>query len=98
MQIRSINEQILADHVLATASAKRLEALGATLQAAAQVSESYDRQFLAGRKTWLDVLNAARELIQTQVLIADTQSTQLVASWRLAMNTQGLAAVIGGEK
>ena len=69
----------------------------AALAAATQVSESYDRQFLAGRKTWLDVLNAARELIQTQVLIADSQSSQLVASWRLAMTTQGLLAVIGSE-
>jgi adhesin transport system outer membrane protein len=62
------------------------------------VSDSYDRQFLAGRKTWLDVMNAARERIQTQIQIADSQATELVTSWRLLINTQGLAVAIGSDK
>jgi adhesin transport system outer membrane protein len=84
--------------MLAVASAQRLESLKASLAVAAQVSDSYDRQFLAGRKTWLDVMNAARELIQTQVQIADSRATELVTSWRLVIHTQGLAAAIGSEK
>jgi adhesin transport system outer membrane protein len=60
------------------------------------VSESYDRQFLAGRKTWLDVMNAARELAQTETLIADLLSTQVVASWRLSFYTRGIEAVTQG--
>ncbi|MDH4215527.1 MAG: TolC family protein [Gallionella sp.] len=98
VQRRAITEQILADHVLAVSSENRLEALNASLEAAGQVSESYDRQFLAGRKTWLDVMNAARELTQTQAQLADIKSAQIVATWRLAINTQGLAAVVGDEK
>ncbi|MHB1215673.1 MAG: TolC family protein [Thiobacillus sp.] len=98
VQSRAVTEQILADHVLATSSDNRLEALNASLEAAGQVSESYDRQFLAGRKTWLDVMNAARELTQTQVQLADIKSAQIVATWRLAIHTQGLAAVVGNEQ
>jgi adhesin transport system outer membrane protein len=98
VQSRNVNEQIIADHALAVASAQRMEALKASLEVATQVSDSYDRQFLAGRKTWLDVMNAARERIQTQIQIADSQATELVTSWRLLINTQGLAVAIGSDK
>ena len=96
-QTRSISEQVLADHALAASSKSRLSALQVSLRATKDVSESYDRQFLAGRKTWLDVMNAARELAQTEIQLADIESTQVVVTWRLAINTQGLAAVTQGR-
>ena len=94
VQNRATSEQVLSDHALANSSESRLEAIRASLEAAAQVSLSYDRQFLAGRKTWQDVMNAARELAQTEVQLADIQSAQIQATWRLAIYTQGLAAVL----
>lgn len=87
VQSRAVGEQILSDHALFTALESRFEELRASLKAAEQVSESYDRQFLAGRKTWQDVMNAARELTQTEVQLADIQSTQVVVTWRLAIYT-----------
>lgn len=95
---REVAEQTLADHLLVTSLDARLEALNASLAAAGQVSASYDRQFLAGRKTWLDVMNAARELTQTQVQLADIKTARIVATWRLAINTEGLAAVMNSEQ
>lgn len=86
-QQRNVSEQVLADYALATASAARLQALQASLDAAGDVARSYDRQFLAGRKSWLDVMNAARELAQTEAQIADIRSAQLVTTWRLAILT-----------
>jgi adhesin transport system outer membrane protein len=65
------------------------------LQAAGEVSTSYDRQFLAGRKSWLDVMNAARELAQTATQLAEVQATQVVATWRLVIYTSGVGAVTG---
>ncbi len=97
VQSRALNEQVLADHALASSTQGRLAALKASLDAAVQVSESYDRQFLAGRKTWLDVMNAARELAQTELQLADIASAQVVLSWRLAILTQGLAGAVAGS-
>jgi adhesin transport system outer membrane protein len=94
LQGRSVSEQILTDHALATSSQTRLLALQASRQAAQDVSESYDRQFLAGRKTWLDVMNAARELAQTEAQVADIEATQVIATWRLAIYSQGLTQVL----
>ena len=93
-QGRIVSEQVLADYALAASSMDRLDSLEASLRAAQEVSLSYDRQFLAGRKTWLDVMNAARELVQTEVQLADVASAQVVVTWRLAIYTQGLAAVV----
>lgn len=96
VQMRVLNEQVLADHALALSSANRLVSVQASLRSAQSVSESYDRQFLAGRKTWLDVMNAARELAQTETLIADLLSAQVVASWRLSFYTLGIESVTQG--
>jgi adhesin transport system outer membrane protein len=87
-QHRAVGEQVMADWALATQSQARLQALQASLAAAGDVSHSYDRQFLAGRKSWLDVMNAARELAQTESQIADIRATLVVATWRLAILTQ----------
>jgi adhesin transport system outer membrane protein len=84
-QGRNVGEQVMADYALATESTARLQALEASLAAAGDVAASYDRQFLAGRKTWLDVMNAARELAQTESQIADIRAAQVVATWRLAI-------------
>ena len=96
-QTRLINEQVLADHALALSSEQRLTSVRASLRWAQSVYESYDRQFLAGRRTWLDVMNAAREVAQTETLIADLISTQVVASWRLSFYTRGIEAVTPGS-
>jgi adhesin transport system outer membrane protein len=90
-----VSEQVLADYTLAASAKSRMIALQAALKAALEVSQSYDRQFLAGRKTWLDVMNAARELVQIEVQLADIESTQVIATWRLAIYSQGLNAVLG---
>ena len=96
VQTRNLNEQVLADHAQFTATERRLASVQASLRSAQSVSESFDRQFLAGRKTWLDVMNAARELAQTEAQIADLLSTQVVVSWRLSFYTQGIEAVTQG--
>jgi adhesin transport system outer membrane protein len=93
VQLRAVGEQVLADHALAQSADARLAAVQASLRSAQGVADSYDRQFLAGRKSWLDVMNAARELAQTETLIADLLSTQVVVSWRLDFYTLGTDAV-----
>ena len=95
VQRRAAAEQLLADHAQASSSDPRLAALEASLKAAQAVCLSYDRQFLAGRKSWLDVMNAQRELAQTELALVDLQASQVVVTWRLALNTLGLEAVTG---
>lgn len=94
VQERAISEQVFADSALTDMTQARIQALTVSLASANQVSESYERQFLAGRKTWQDVMNAAREINQTEVQLVESRATQVAATWRLAITTQGLAAIL----
>ncbi len=90
-QRRAVTEQLVTDHALAQSIAHRHAALAASLEATVEVADSYDRQFLAGKRTWLDVMNAARELAQTKMQLAELQAAQVVVTWRLAVQTRPLS-------
>lgn len=92
-QNRSVNTQVIADFSLATSSELRLLALKQSQQASEDIFKSYDRQFLAGKRTWQDTLNAVRDLINVGSQVADTHSSQIISSWRLAIYTQGVESV-----
>ena len=95
VQSRAVSEQVLADVALALSVASRITSIQASLRAAEAVSSSYDRQYLAGRKSWLDVMNAARELALSETQLAELQSTQVVVTWRLTAYTGGIEAIAG---
>jgi adhesin transport system outer membrane protein len=42
---------------------------------ASNVSASYMRQFIAGRRSWLDVMNALREAVNAQIGLTDSEIT-----------------------
>jgi len=49
--------------------------------------ESYLRQYRAGKKTWLDVINAQREMIQARFLLTDSYAAQCASAARLELLT-----------
>ena len=58
---------------------------------AAEVAESYARQYAVGRKTWLDVLNAVREATLTELALVDARAQAWGAALRLKLWTGRLA-------
>jgi adhesin transport system outer membrane protein len=78
---------------LASNAEIRLQVLKQSQQASEDIFKSYDRQFLAGKRTWQDTLNAVRDLISIGTQIADTQSSQLSSTWRLEIYSQGVQSV-----
>ncbi|MDD5250602.1 MAG: TolC family protein [Rhodocyclaceae bacterium] len=67
-------------------------------QATRDVMASYLRQYTAGRKSWLDVLNTQRELAQARYAAADVNAGVLVSSLKLDALTGRLtrASVLEG--
>ena len=57
-----------------------------TLKANAEVLASYERLFIAGKRGWLEVINAARELTQAQTALADVQALHLASATRLRLH------------
>jgi adhesin transport system outer membrane protein len=88
-----VNNQVISDFSLASSAEIRLQALKQSQQASEDIFKSYDRQFLAGKRTWQDTLNAVRDLISIGTQIADTQSSQLSSTWRLEIYSQGVQSV-----
>ena len=52
-------------------------------QAAANVLSSYERLFIAGKRSWLDVMNAARDLSDADIAVADNEAEQLGLRYRI---------------
>lgn len=94
---RSLSEQITLDHVAALTQAQRRTSLRAGVQLTQDMSDSWGRQFQVGQKTWIEVLNAARELAQAKTLLAEADVAYVASTWRLAVLVDGVPAVLSGQ-
>lgn len=54
---------------------------------ASRVALSYMRQFIAGRRSWLDVMNALREAVNAEIGKSDAEVTAMSASVRLLLRS-----------
>jgi adhesin transport system outer membrane protein len=93
---RNLIEQVSLEHVSANTQSQRRISLRAGLASTQAMVDSWDRQFLAGRKTWVEVMTAARELAQAQTALAEVEVGYVVATWRLAVLTEGVPAIVSG--
>lgn len=95
---RQVTEQVMTDISNYQSAGMRMGSLQKAFVASEQVALAWDRQFLAGRKTWLELMNAAAELAQSEVSVAETKATLFVLKWRLAIMTQGLEKLLTPEQ
>lgn len=58
---RDLREQLRRDYVAVRAARQRVEFGSEAAYATGEIIESYKRQFIVGRRSWLDVMNAVRE-------------------------------------
>ena len=79
----ALREQVRSDLATLDSYALRRPALEEALRTAEQVYASYERQFLTGGKSWLDVMNSARDLQGAQLQVAEVIAGQLSVEWRL---------------
>jgi outer membrane protein, adhesin transport system len=91
-----IEEQVESDWLQYQSILARQPLLQSSLEASRSTADSWDRQFLAGRKTWPEVLNAARELLQAEAEASDLMVNKTLLKWRLALMSQGLDATLNG--
>jgi outer membrane protein, adhesin transport system len=90
VQEQALFEQVQLDHGLIRAAEARVKALTTAKKASDDVFESYERQFLAGRKQWLDLMNAAREQAQSISQLADAMGALELSRLRLLLLVGGI--------
>lgn len=87
---RNLSEQIQTDYEMWSSLKTRIPELELAMQATRKTAEAWDRQFLAGRKSWMEVMNTARELMQAELELVDAQASFVNAKWRLSILGYGV--------
>lgn len=91
---RSIAEQLRVAHSQFAPISHRIDTLQTSLLAAKDIQAAWERQFLAGRRTWNDLMNMVREINQIDIQIADAQALRIQTSWQIAIVSQGIESVM----
>lgn len=84
---REVEEAVALDLVENLSARARIAGSGAAATSTANVMESFLRQFSAGRRTWLDVMNAVRERTAARIALAEVESSAMSSATRLLLNS-----------
>lgn len=94
---RNLIEKVQGDYEEWQASRERAQSLQRTLEANAAVLASYDRLLVAGKRSWLDVLNIARELTSARAAQSDIEAQKTAARYRLHLHVGELPGISSGQ-
>ena len=83
---RDLTAKVLGDDEDCRTAAMRYQLLKQNVQTSREVLDSYNRLFVAGKRSWLDVLNAARELTQGEIAMADMLALYRASMYRLKLD------------
>lgn len=89
---RELTEQLAADWLEMQNQRRRVDGLRQGLVHNRAVQESYERQFIAGKRTWLDLLNALRDTQASEMSLIDARLAATAAHERMKVR---LGAVPG---
>jgi outer membrane protein, adhesin transport system len=91
---RKVTEQLESVWIQLQDVQQRLPALNRQAESNMATQEAWTRQFLEGRKSWLEVMNAARESMQAEIDLADALVNEKSLQWRLSLFVQGVDEVL----
>lgn len=86
---RELGERLSADYNEYEFSLLKKSSLQNATNLTSDIASSYDRQYLVGRKSWLDLMNSVREQTQTKAQLAEVEGSLLAASRRLLIYIDG---------
>lgn len=87
---QDLNEQLRVEWEGVRRDIERQGVQNQAIASAREVLESYERQFTAGRKSWLDVLNALRDLTQSEIRLAQAKAGATAGVYRLRLRSGAL--------
>lgn len=87
LRVRSLYDNRAMQEGLLGSQSQSISALAGTMS-------SYERQYAAGRKTWLEVLNIQRELAQQKLQHAQSEGEWMKVSLQLAIMTGTLDSML----
>jgi outer membrane protein, adhesin transport system len=82
-----VQTALAADFAENSSSRDRISTSIAAAAAARAVTDSYQRQFVVSRRSWLDVMNAALEAAQSDVNVTDAEVSAMASAARILLRT-----------
>lgn len=80
--------EALALELIENSSAKaRIESSGRSASTSLSVAQSYLRQFVAGRRTWLDVMNSVREAVAARAALIEAETSAMTTSAQIQLQS-----------
>jgi len=79
---REVREAFENDREEVSSTLQKVAALERAVAGSSAVRESYERQFQGGKKSWLDLLNAVREMTQNEYALADAKTGLMGAIYK----------------
>ena len=76
----------------------RQEALELSLSANEDIAKAFNRQYLAGRRSWVEVMNTARELSQAELELAELKAAKVLSYWRLSFLVNGVTGTLAASQ
>lgn len=92
---RSVLEAVQTDFLNVNASHSKAEMLLLNLESSQEIQAAWERQFINGKKTWIDVMNAARETSQAELAIIENEMAWLQSMGRLHLQAHGASLSAG---
>lgn len=84
---RELREGLRLDFLNNAAARERIGSAATAATSSLFVVESYKRQFIAGRRTWLDVMNALQESTNMRLAVVDSETSAQLTTARIALRT-----------
>jgi adhesin transport system outer membrane protein len=82
-----LRREVASDLIEFDAARTRAVVAKAASDSAARVSESFMRQFIAGRRSWLDVMNQLRESVSAQISQSEAEVSVMYTAARLTIES-----------
>ena len=83
----AVRDAVTADVAEHEAARARILSSGAAASASRAVTDSYQRLFVVGRRSWLEVMNAALETTQAELAADDAEVAAMASAARLSLLT-----------
>ncbi|MDE8651823.1 TolC family protein [Novosphingobium album (ex Liu et al. 2023)] len=84
---QELRRNVASDIIQYESSKARATISTSAASTATRVSESYMRQFIAGRRSWLDVMNALREAVTAEIAKSDAEFTAMATAAKLLLES-----------
>jgi adhesin transport system outer membrane protein len=85
-----LNETVQSDVLNVNARQSKSADLQLNLNSAIDIQSAWQRQFEAGRKSWVEVMNAARETSQAEIAVIENDMALQLSYWKLQIQAHGV--------